>query len=80
MYFSPNQCKAARGLLGWNQAALADKADVGEKSISDFETGKIQPTRRTMANLRRAFKKAGIIFVAAGDASPPAGEGVRRRK
>lgn len=80
MSFSPRQCKAARDLLGWTQEALAKKADVGTKTIADFERGQRQPYRRTMRDLRLAFEAAGIIFVAEGEVSPAAGEGVRLSK
>ena len=33
-----------------------------------------------MSALQRAFKKAGIIFIAEGEASRAAGEGVRMKK
>ncbi|MCG8504045.1 MAG: helix-turn-helix domain-containing protein [Sphingomonadales bacterium] len=80
MYFNSRQCKSARNLVGWTQQELADRADVGLKSIADFERGESQPTRRTMSALQRAFKKAGIIFIAEGEASRAAGEGVRMKK
>ena len=59
---SPEQCRAARAWLGWTQAELAHRANVGLSALKDFEKG----ARRTIAAIRlqiqRAFEDAGVEF------------------
>jgi DNA-binding XRE family transcriptional regulator len=38
MSISPAQCRAARGLIGINQAQLAKRASVARNTIIEFET------------------------------------------
>src|SRR5580658_7363821 len=62
MSFSPAQCRAARALLGWSQAELADASKVATKTIADFERGDRTPYERTLADLRQALEIARIEF------------------
>jgi transcriptional regulator with XRE-family HTH domain len=59
---SPEQCRAARAWLGWTQAELAQRANVGLSALKDFEKG----ARRTLAAIRlqiqRAFEESGVEF------------------
>ena len=57
------QCRAARGLLGWNQHDLAKAAGVGIVTVHQFEVGLRQPRRATLEVIRRAFETAGIEFI-----------------
>ncbi len=71
-----NQCRAARGLLGWTQEQLAKNAGVGLSTVRDFELGSRKPISRNRDAILNAFEKAGVIFLADGDIAP-GGPGVR---
>ena len=43
--FTPGQCRAARGLLGWSQQELAKHARVGIVTVHQLEAGISQPRR-----------------------------------
>jgi transcriptional regulator with XRE-family HTH domain len=68
------QCRAARGLLGWSQARLAEEAAVGIVTVHQLEGALARPRRSTLDVIRRAFERAGVIFIDQDDA---AGPGVR---
>ena len=70
------QCRAARGLLGWSQQTLSEKAGVGVVTVRQLEAGLHEPRRATMDVIRRAFEAAGVEFIVGDDG----GEGVRARK
>jgi transcriptional regulator with XRE-family HTH domain len=70
------QCRAARGLLAWNQQTLADQARVGIVTIRQFETNQSTPRRATLDVIKRAFEGAGIAFIDENGGGP----GVRLRK
>jgi DNA-binding XRE family transcriptional regulator len=70
------QCRAARGLLGWNQADLAEFAGIATVTVHQFEAGAAQPRRSTVDVIRRAFESAGILFIDENGEGP----GVRLRK
>ena len=72
---TPSQCRAARGLLDWNQAALAEATKLSVVTIRLFEKG--GATRDSNRNLiRLAFEKAGVQFIAENGG----GAGVRLAK
>ena len=60
---SIEQCRAARGFLGWSQLELAEKVRVGKTAICDFERGKTTPHKKTLEDIRTVFKDAGIEFI-----------------
>lgn len=60
---TPNQCKAARDLLGWKQSDLSAKSSIGESTIADFERGARSPAVRTLRDIRGAFEAVGIEFI-----------------
>jgi transcriptional regulator with XRE-family HTH domain len=70
------QCRAARGLLGWNQADLAEFAGIAVITVHQFEAGASQPRRSTVDVVRRAFEAAGIEFIDENGGGP----GVRLRR
>ncbi len=70
---SPAQCRAARAMLGWNQADLADEARVSVPTIVGFERGSRDTEGHIVAALRAALERAGLRF--ADDGS----DGVRRK-
>ena len=73
---TPGQCRAARGLLGWNQQEVARRARVGIVTVHQLETGVSQPRRATLDVIRRAFEAAGVEFIDENGGGP----GVRLRE
>jgi transcriptional regulator with XRE-family HTH domain len=71
---SPDQCRAARGWLGWSQQKLADQAKLSVSTLKDFENRKRRPIANNLAAIRGALEAAGIEFTN-GDVP-----GVRMRK
>lgn len=76
MSLTPAQCRAARALIEWSREELAAAASVAVRTISDFEAGRREPIRATMAAMRGALEAAGVIFVDENGEGP----GVRLRK
>lgn len=70
------QCRAARGLLDWSQAELADKAGVGIVTVRQFEAGLHLPRRATLDVIKRAFEGAGVEFIDQNGGGP----GLRLKK
>jgi transcriptional regulator with XRE-family HTH domain len=70
------QCRAARGLLGWSQAKLASQAGVGIVTVRQFEGGAHGVRRATLEVITRAFKEAGVEFIDENGG----GAGLRLRK
>jgi transcriptional regulator with XRE-family HTH domain len=66
MKVSPNQCRAARGLLNWTQADLADKARVVLLTINNFERSAVAVKAETYDKIVQALMAAGIAFHANG--------------
>jgi predicted transcriptional regulator len=60
---TPEQSRAARGLLDWNQQDLAKEAGVGIVTVHQLEAGTSQPRRATLQVIKRAFEKAGVEFI-----------------
>jgi transcriptional regulator with XRE-family HTH domain len=71
------QSRAARGLLGWSQQALADASNVSLATIQFFETDKRTPIPNNLAAIRAALEKAGVEFIPARSGK---GAGVRLRE
>ncbi len=67
----PEQSRAARGLLGWTQEALAKEVGVSKVSINNFERGQTDLKSDTLKSLEAAFERHDIEF--------PDAYGVRRR-
>jgi transcriptional regulator with XRE-family HTH domain len=70
----PEQCRAARGWLGWSQQKLADQAKLSVSTLKDFEARKRRPIANNLAAIKGALEAAGIEF--SNDGAP----GVRMRK
>jgi ribosome-binding protein aMBF1 (putative translation factor) len=62
MTLAPEQCKAARSLLGWSAMTLSFKCPVSETTIRNFEKGKAKLTPFKALAIRRALEAAGIEF------------------
>jgi predicted transcriptional regulator len=60
---TPEQCRAARGLLDWNQQDLAREAQVGIVTVRQLEAGLNQPRRATLVVVRRTLEAAGVEFI-----------------
>ncbi len=63
MIITPAQIRAARGLLGWNQQDLAEKAHISIGTVKNFESGKETVHYNSMQSLRSALEAAGIEFL-----------------
>jgi len=72
---TPEQCRAARGLLDWTQADLAREAAIGIVTVRQVEAGQSSPRRATLDVMRRALERAGVEFIDANGGGP----GVRLR-
>lgn len=66
------QCRAARGLLGWTQQKLADEAGMSKTAINNFERGTHDARGDSSQAIRDAFERSGIEFI--GD------YGIQRRR
>jgi transcriptional regulator with XRE-family HTH domain len=62
MSFIAAQCRAARALLNWSQADLANASKVATKTIADFEREDRSPYQRTLADIQGAIESAGVEF------------------
>ncbi|WP_293810347.1 helix-turn-helix transcriptional regulator [uncultured Bosea sp.] len=76
---TPAQCRAARGLLDWSQADLAQSANVGLSTLKNFEGGRSAPMANNLAAMRSALEAGGVTFLADGE-TVDGGPGVRLRK
>ena len=63
MDVKPALVRAARGLLDWSQADLAEKAGIGLSALRDFESGCRIPAANHLAALHRALEQAGVRFI-----------------
>jgi transcriptional regulator with XRE-family HTH domain len=64
MTVTPSQSRAARGLVEWSQAKLANAAGISISTIRDFETGRRSPLSENLELIRRALEHAGVEFYA----------------
>lgn len=62
-FFSPALCRAARGLLGWSQGELAEKAKVGRSTVADFERGTRTPVRNNLKAMAEALEDGGVELI-----------------
>lgn len=69
------QLKAARAVLGWSVAELAERTGIGTATINRYEAAKGVPKSRKghLQTLRALFEAEGIRFVG----SPADGPGIR---
>ena len=77
MSLTSEQCRAARALLDWTQADLADAVGVAPDTIARFEGGIRLPHASNRASLREALEAAGVEFL---PETKTKGVGVRLRK
>jgi transcriptional regulator with XRE-family HTH domain len=57
------QIRAARALLGWDQARLAEAAGVSLITVKRFEAADAAVSADTLGKIRRAVEGAGVEFV-----------------
>jgi transcriptional regulator with XRE-family HTH domain len=62
MTISPQQSRAARGLLDWSQTELGVRANLSESTIRDFEKGRRVPAINNLTAIRGALEAAGVEF------------------
>jgi transcriptional regulator with XRE-family HTH domain len=74
---TPDQCRAARGLLNWTQEELAFQAELGIVTIRQFEAGRIQPRKKTLEAIRSIFDSWSVEIL---DEDGNGGAGVRFEK
>lgn len=67
---TPALCRAARGLLDWSQADLAEHAAISRSTIKDFEVGTHECHRATEAQILRAFAAHGVSIHEVADLGP----------
>jgi transcriptional regulator with XRE-family HTH domain len=73
---SPEQARAARGLLDWSRDHLAEKTGVAKRTLVRFEAAEGETRPSTLAAIRTALETAGVVFIPENGG----GAGVRLRK
>jgi DNA-binding XRE family transcriptional regulator len=66
-YVTGEQFRAARAMLGWEQAELAEKAKVSLKTIKRLEATSGRVEARSEWDVKRALELGGIEFVGQHD-------------
>ena len=60
-------CKAARMLIDWTSAQLADAAAVSQDTLRSFESGRTRTlSRENEAAIRKALEAQGVQFLESG--------------
>jgi ribosome-binding protein aMBF1 (putative translation factor) len=67
-----SQIRAARGLLGWSAAILAERTGSNRFTIQRLEQSDgVPPSRtQTLMDIKRAFEEAGLEFIGTPDDGP----------
>jgi transcriptional regulator with XRE-family HTH domain len=60
---SGRQILAARAMLGWEAADLAEKSGLRRETISKIENGHVQPHENSLGKIFRALSENGIEFI-----------------
>lgn len=58
------QCRAARALLEWTEAQLAEVARVDPEVIKLLEARFRRPTLEDQRQIRKALEDGGVVFIA----------------
>lgn len=58
------QCRGARGILGWTQQDLADASGLSKTAINNFEKGHSDIKAESLRAIRMAFESSDIEFIA----------------
>ena len=69
---SSAQIRAARGLLKWTAAELAEQSGTNRFTIQRLEQSEgVPPSRsQTLIDIKRAFEEAGVEFIGTPDNGP----------
>ena len=67
---TPAQCRAARGMIGLSQSALAERAGLGLSTIVDFERERRIVSDQAIAAMQVALEAAGVVFLPGNGAGP----------
>jgi len=77
---TPEQLRAARGLVDWSREDLAERSGVSPNTVWGFEQRRSDPKLSTLNKWQRTLEAAGVEFIDDGGRSDPgAGPGVRLR-
>lgn len=60
---TPEQCRAARAILGISQDKLSEETGVAKRTIAGFEAGKSKPYARTISALQATMETRGVEFI-----------------
>ena len=73
------QIRGARGLLGWSQTELANRAGLSLPTVKRLETG-VGPkvSNEARDRIQRALESGGVIFISENGGGP--GVRLRRRR
>lgn len=63
MELNPRLCVAARAVLGWSQADLAQRAGVARATVADYERAARTPIANNLRAIVRCLEAAGIGFL-----------------
>ena len=55
-------CRALRARFDWSRQELAQRAGLGERTITDFERGARTPHANNLLAIKTAFETAGARF------------------
>lgn len=58
------QCRAARALLEWTEAQLAEAAGVDLEVVKQLEARFRRPSPRDQRHIRKALEDGGVVFIA----------------
>ena len=67
---TPEQCRAARGLLDWTQEELAERAGVSRSTVRDFEKGRHDLHRASETQIVSALRQGGVMLIPADEFGP----------
>lgn len=59
---TPWQIRAARGITGWSQTELAERAGVSVPAVTDCEKERAKTSRETYEKFAKAFEQEAVFF------------------